>query len=80
MSRYRGMDMTVEEIMETPSREVLLEYRMVTEAIKDYSVNEQFKNPDKFMELIQYRAKLATVIIEKMESYDKMAKENGGIL
>ena len=80
MSRYAGINMTHEEIMQAPSSEVLSECRMVNNEIKDYSIEKQMQDPDGLDDLLLYRLKLANVILEKMEGYDKMIKENGGIL
>lgn len=45
MSRYAGMNMTHEEIMQAPSSEVLSEYRMINNEIKDYSIEKANVRP-----------------------------------
>ena len=48
--------------------------------LKIIALRKQMQDPNGLDDLLLYRLKLANVILEKMEGYDKMIKENGGIL
>ena len=65
-----GSNMTHNELLEADSRELLLEYRMVNNSIKEYGTGTM-TNKELDM-LLDYRHKLHEVIIEKMSYYEKL--------
>lgn len=68
--RISGASMTHNELLQVDNRELLLEYRMVNNSIKEYGTGTM-TNKELDM-LLDYRHKLHEVIIEKMSYYEKL--------